>query len=70
MTTRESKYVVIAADLAAKIRHGAYAPGSALPSQRDLAGEFGVEHDLVASTVSVTTLLSVVTLLAWLYVLQ
>jgi malonate transporter and related proteins len=35
-----------------------------------LAGEYGVEHDLVASTVSVTTLLSVVTLLAWLYVLQ
>jgi GntR family transcriptional regulator len=42
MSTRESKYVVIAADLAAKIRQGAYAPGSALPSQRDLAGEFGV----------------------------
>jgi malonate transporter len=35
-----------------------------------LAGEYGVEHDLVAATVSVTTLLSVVTLLAWLYVLQ
>lgn len=35
-----------------------------------LAGEYGVEHDLVAATVSVTTLLSAVTLLAWLYVLQ
>jgi malonate transporter len=35
-----------------------------------LAGEYGVEHDLVAATVSMTTLLSVVTLLAWLYVLQ
>ncbi len=35
-----------------------------------LAGEYGVEHDLVASTVSLTTLLSVVSLLVWLYVLQ
>jgi malonate transporter len=35
-----------------------------------LAGEYGVEHDLVADTVSMTTLLSVATLLAWLYVLQ
>jgi malonate transporter and related proteins len=35
-----------------------------------LAGEYGVEHDLVAATVSVTTLFSVATLLAWLYVLQ
>ena len=35
-----------------------------------LAGGYGVEHDLVAFTLSVTTLLSVVTLLAWLYVLQ
>jgi malonate transporter and related proteins len=35
-----------------------------------LAGEFNVEHDLVAATVSVTTLLSVVSLLAWLYALQ
>jgi malonate transporter len=35
-----------------------------------LAGEYGVEHDLVASTVSLTTLLSAATLLGWLYVLQ
>ena len=35
-----------------------------------LAGEYGVEHDLVASTVSLTTLLSVATLLGWLYMLQ
>ena len=35
-----------------------------------LAGEYGVEHDLVAATVSMTTLFSVATLLAWLYMLQ
>ncbi len=35
-----------------------------------LAGEYDVEHDLVAATVSMTTLFSVATLLAWLYVLQ
>jgi hypothetical protein len=35
-----------------------------------LAGEFNVEHDLVAATVSLTTFLSVITLLAWLYVLR
>jgi malonate transporter len=35
-----------------------------------LASEYGVEHDLVAATVSMTTLLSVATLLAWLYILQ
>lgn len=35
-----------------------------------LAGEFNVEHDLVAATVSLTTLLSVITLLSWLYVLR
>jgi predicted permease len=35
-----------------------------------LAGEYGVEHDLVAATVSVTTLLSAVSLLGWLYLLQ
>jgi predicted permease len=29
-----------------------------------------VEHDLVAATVSMTTLFSAATLLAWLYVLQ
>lgn len=34
-----------------------------------LAGEFGVEHDLVAATVSLTTLLSVGTLLGWLCLL-
>ncbi|MGY8683769.1 AEC family transporter [Bradyrhizobium sp. UFLA05-153] len=35
-----------------------------------LAGAYKVEHSLVASTVSITTLLSVVTLLGWLYALQ
>ena len=35
-----------------------------------LAGEYAVEHDLVAATVSMTTLLSVATLLGWIYVLQ
>lgn len=35
-----------------------------------LAGEYDVEHDLVAATVSMTTFFSVATLLAWLYVLQ
>jgi predicted permease len=34
-----------------------------------LAGEYKVEEDLVTATVSITTLLSVVTLLAWLYAL-
>ena len=34
-----------------------------------LAGSYKVEEELVAATVSVTTLLSVATLLAWLYVL-
>lgn len=33
-----------------------------------LAGSYHVEEELVASTVSITTLLSVVTLLAWIYV--
>jgi malonate transporter and related proteins len=32
-----------------------------------LAGEYKVEKPLVAATVSMTTLLSVVTLLGWLY---
>jgi len=32
-----------------------------------LAGEYKVEEPLVAATVSITTLLSVVTLLGWLY---
>ncbi len=35
-----------------------------------LAGEYAVEHDLVAATVSMTTLLSCATLLCWIYVLQ
>jgi predicted permease len=34
-----------------------------------LAGAYKVEEELVASTVSITTLLSVVTLMGWLYVL-
>ncbi|MGH3859119.1 GntR family transcriptional regulator [Actinokineospora sp.] len=39
---REPKYHAIAADLAAKIRSGAYRPGQALPSQRDLSAAYGV----------------------------
>jgi len=35
-----------------------------------LAGEYKVEEELVASTVSITTVLSVATLLGWLYVLR
>src|SRR6516165_7658346 len=35
-----------------------------------LAGEYKVEESLVAATVSITTLLSVVTLVCWLYVLS
>ena len=35
-----------------------------------LAGEYKVEEALVAATVSITTLLSVVTLLGWLYALS
>ncbi len=34
-----------------------------------LAGEYKVEEPLVAATVSITTLLSVVTLMGWLYAL-
>jgi hypothetical protein len=34
-----------------------------------LAREYKVEGDLVAATISITTLLSVATLLGWLYVL-
>jgi malonate transporter len=34
-----------------------------------LAGEYKVEEPLVAATVSITTVLSVATLLGWLYVL-
>ena len=32
-----------------------------------LAGSYKVEEELVAATVSITTLLSVVTLMAWIY---
>ncbi len=39
---RVPKYDTIAADLAAKIRSGAYAPGAALPSQRDLSAAYDV----------------------------
>ena len=35
-----------------------------------LAGEYKVEQELVSATVSITTLLSVVTLLGWLYALS
>jgi hypothetical protein len=35
-----------------------------------LAGEYKVEESLVAATVSMTTLLSVVSLLGWLYALS
>jgi predicted permease len=35
-----------------------------------LAGEYKVEEALVASTVSITTLVSVVTLMGWLYALS
>ncbi|MDR7280798.1 GntR family transcriptional regulator [Catenuloplanes atrovinosus] len=39
---REPKYLTIAADLAAKIRAGEYAPGAALPPQRELSVAYGV----------------------------
>jgi malonate transporter len=35
-----------------------------------LAGEYRVEEELVAATVSITTLFSVATLLGWIYVLS
>ncbi|MFB9441569.1 GntR family transcriptional regulator [Dactylosporangium vinaceum] len=38
----EPRYRHIAADLARKIRTGAYSPGEALPSQRDLSTAYGV----------------------------
>jgi GntR family transcriptional regulator len=38
----EPKYVSIAADLGAKIRAGSYAPGAALPSQRELSVAYAV----------------------------
>jgi GntR family transcriptional regulator len=37
-----ARYQVIAADLGAKIRDGRYAPGQALPSQRELSAAYGV----------------------------
>ncbi len=37
-----ARYRTIATDLAAKIRAGHYAPGEALPSQRDLSASYGV----------------------------
>jgi GntR family transcriptional regulator len=39
---REARYRAIAADLAAKIRAGLYAPGKALPAQRELSASYGV----------------------------
>ncbi|WP_433080534.1 GntR family transcriptional regulator [Dactylosporangium sp. CA-052675] len=38
----EPRYRAIATDLAAKIRSGFYAPGAALPAQRDLSTAYGV----------------------------
>ncbi|MEU7867835.1 GntR family transcriptional regulator [Dactylosporangium sp. NPDC049140] len=38
----EPRYRAIAADLVAKIHSGFYAPGSALPAQRDLSTSYGV----------------------------
>ncbi|MDF5756304.1 GntR family transcriptional regulator [Spongiactinospora sp. TRM90649] len=38
----EARYRAIAADLAAKIRSGHYAPGAALPAQRELSASYGV----------------------------
>jgi GntR family transcriptional regulator len=37
-----ARYRAIAADLAAKIRAGQYAPGQALPAQRELSAAYGV----------------------------
>jgi GntR family transcriptional regulator len=37
-----TRYRAIAADLAGRIRTGQYAPGEALPSQRDLSAAYGV----------------------------
>jgi GntR family transcriptional regulator len=37
-----ARYQAIAADLAAKIRDGRYAPGAALPAQRELSAAYGV----------------------------
>jgi GntR family transcriptional regulator len=38
----EARYRAIAADLAGKIRAGHYAPGEALPAQRELSASYGV----------------------------
>lgn len=38
----EARYRAIAGDLAAKIRSGRYAPGQALPPQRELSAAYGV----------------------------
>jgi GntR family transcriptional regulator len=38
----EARYRAIAADLAEKIRSGVYAPGQALPPQRELSAAYGV----------------------------
>ena len=38
----EARYRAIASDLAAKIRAGTYAPGEALPAQRELSAAYGV----------------------------
>ncbi len=38
----EPRYRVIAADLAGKIRNGTYPPGTALPAQRELGGQYEV----------------------------
>src|SRR5579871_6592737 len=37
-----ARYRAIAADIAAKIRDGRYAPGEALPAQRELSTAYGV----------------------------
>jgi GntR family transcriptional regulator len=42
MTDRVPAYRRIAADLAEKIREGAYRPGEALPAQRELSASYGV----------------------------
>src|SRR5919205_3514770 len=41
-TGQEARYRTIAADLAAKIKAGHYAPGEALPPQRELSASYGV----------------------------
>ncbi|WP_433176140.1 GntR family transcriptional regulator [Actinoallomurus sp. CA-150999] len=41
-TGQEARYRTIAADLAAKIKAGHYAPGETLPPQRELSASYGV----------------------------